>query len=223
MDNTNSRKVMVRNAEGRLVRAVPQKLRAIHQADGSSNVIVKEIDVPALRKPLDEALQGAKIRADWKKPKKSAEKRPSVTSADASLQPLLQSADIEQGLQSSTQAKEGDSGTQSQNTSAPKLVAPGSTSHESIRYALLPGQSVQSLFGEDDGVIPEDVAASSNMISMDQPAQDGEVDASKKLYVRPLPEDASSERTVKLPERVGSRGSASGPQNLVSYGSVNKA
>jgi len=207
MDNTNRTKVLVRNANGRLVRTTTLKTHTLHRAGTSSAVVVKEVDVPTLRKPLGEKQVGSKMRPDWKPKKKKA----SFAEGDSRETPLLaaiESGDVEQGLQV-RQSGELPEDLSLEITPQMARRTPGQTSYDDIRYALIPGQSSHSLFGEDDNIIPEDLAPRSaeasptvlgQSASQTMSLRNLEVDVSKQLQVRPLPEDASAERVVRIPQ-----------------------
>lgn len=184
-------------------------------------MLVKEINVPALREPLGETEAGQKFRPDWKKGKS---KKKVTISFDSPSQPLLGSpeekSDVEAGV---SQYGMGDDGTSVgfspdiDTSSCPgQNRKPGTPSYAQMQYARMPGQSLTSLFGEDDNVVPEDVAtAGKDMITvsaaLDRVAEqrpgllnaNGEenVEAQKQLKLRPLPEDATDERDYRPPRK----------------------
>lgn len=224
VDNTNKTKVLVRNAEGQLVRATALSARTIHVPGTSKTVIVKEINVPALREPLGEAEAGEKIRPDWKKGK--SKKKVGVVS-DSPSQPLLgypqESSDVEAGPSQNGFNSDVESSMEFsphlRSTPPPNNRIPGQSAYlqmQQMQYARMPGQSMTSLFGEDDNVIPEDVASKSKelitvSVVMDEVAErrpipasssgDGNVEAPIQLKLRPLPEDATDERDYKPPRQ----------------------
>lgn len=227
VDNTNKTKVLVRNAEGQLVRATAHATQAIRIPGRNKTVIVKEINVPSLREPLGEAENGEKLRPDWKKPKSN--KKTEVT-FDSPSQPLLgnsqENSDVEAGLSQnaigSDLSMELSPLLRTTSPAKPNNRTPGQSIPEQMQYARMPGQSMTSLFGEDDNVIPEDVAARSHdsvtlSAVLDKAAErrpgaasatgDSSTESPVQLKLRPLPEDASDERDYKRPrQRPGESG-----------------
>lgn len=62
ISNESKDPVLVRGTDGKLVRVTKSRL------PGTKTIVMKEIDVESLKRPLIDALQGRKIRGDWKKP-----------------------------------------------------------------------------------------------------------------------------------------------------------
>lgn len=62
ISNESKDPVLVRGTDGKLVRVTKSRL------PGTNTIVMKEIDVKSLKRPLIESLQGRKIRADWKNP-----------------------------------------------------------------------------------------------------------------------------------------------------------
>lgn len=169
-------------------------------------VLLKEIDVPTLRAPLGEVEKGEKLRPDWKR--STSKRSPQIsdnidypTSSTDRLLGLPAIEDLEKGNASSAgdisrAASSEQLGQRTKSDSTHLLISPHQTGHEDIRYALLPGVSSASLFGEDDPILPEDMAHSSTAKSSETPAE-----RDKQLKVRPLPLNASDERATLIPAR----------------------
>lgn len=242
-DNTNTTQVLVRNSEGLLVRATAQTSKAVHLPGTQTAVVVKEINVPALREPLGEA--GEKLRPDWKR---SKSKKKVKIATDSPSQPLLGNAcgsDLEAGLFL------GDGAGSSSDSRPPLYTASPSRQRRQhvpnaqigMQYARLPGQSMTSLFGEDDNVVPEDVASSSpassgpKMTVADavksspsglggrQSSSELKTELKQTLQLRPLPVNASDERVQKItrrqhPARSKSPGSSPSQTGVHGYGSI---
>lgn len=221
-DNTNNTQVLVRNADGQLVRATAQTSHAFHVPGTQTAVVVKEINVPALREPLGES--GEKMRPDWKKSKSKKKQKSSTNSPAQSLLSSSQYNDVEAGMLLAEMADtSSDARLAQQMTSQPHLRKQAEKNYTGMQYATLPGQSSTSLFGEDDNVIPEDLAFSGadatgsagdswNTVADAlkssaagpagrQASSDSKFEPKQTLKVRPLPDDASDEREVKIPQR----------------------
>lgn len=182
---------------------------------------MKEINVPALREPLREAEAGEKFQPDWKK---GRSKKKVTISLDSPSQPLLgnheESSDVEAGVSQYGTGNAGSSlefspGTQA--SPSPQMnQKPGQPGYAHMQYAIMPGQSMSSLFGEDDNVVPEDVATAGKDVLtvsavMDRVAErkpgplnsNGEenIELQKQLKLRPLPENATDEREYMPPRK----------------------
>lgn len=62
ISNESKDPVLVRGTDGKLVRVTKSRL------PGTNTIVMKEIDVKSLKRPLIDSLKGRKIRADWKQP-----------------------------------------------------------------------------------------------------------------------------------------------------------
>lgn len=251
-DNTNTTKVLVRNSAGHLVRTTAQNTHAVVVPGTSAAVLVKEIDGSCSRSLLGD--KEDKYRTDWKR-QKSKRKLSSPTTTDGAREPLLNNQagnDLETGTicpdrnaHNATPPRS----TEIPSTSPPNLqrsarliaMSPMGTQTQNepyteIQYARMPGMSSLSLLNEDDLILPEDLASSSDLDRrhvlarrLESRVTNGEeVDESprtsmRKLKLRPLPKDASDERVIKIPprNRSGQRNSHHRePRTYSNYGAV---
>lgn len=238
-DNTNTTQVLMRNPEGVLVRSTAQTSRAIHLPGTKTSVIVKEINVPALLKPLDAI--GRKKSSDWKI---SKSKKVKIAMSSPS-QPLLGNAcstDLEAGQFESDGTNTSSDSRPPLYVSSPSRPKSNHANNASMQYAKLPGQSLTSLFGEDDNVVPEDFASPSieevkltvsealksgglNVGRQQSCSEPNRAELKQTLQVRPLPDNASDKRAQQIPSRQRPfhfTGPGPSPQgmDLNSYGSI---
>eukprot|EP00178_Gracilaria_changii_P022477 TRINITY_DN667_c0_g1_i1.p1 TRINITY_DN667_c0_g1~~TRINITY_DN667_c0_g1_i1.p1 ORF type:complete len:615 (+),score=89.46 TRINITY_DN667_c0_g1_i1:7676-9520(+) len=235
IDNTNRAKVLVRDSNGKLVRTTTVSTHTMLLPRGSgSSVVVKEVDVKALRKPLKNS--GEEYPRDWKVPMTKQED--SLISQTMHVEEDVvpeNLPDLEQGFV----APQLSSPIGSQPSERTPLVQDENGTEiagsPDIQYAILPNESSLSMLGEDDNVVPEDILRSNNSGSDSAAALDPsthsvqvvlEKDEKKPLKVRPLPKDATDARAVQIPPRVRptTSGLGAAPSSSVhSYGSIHPA
>lgn len=226
MDNTNRTQVLVRSADGRLIRRVIGPSATIHKGKRGNAVTIKEINVPLLRGPLREAEAGQKIRPDWKLAKQKKTASESQALLKESQDSFQAEEKVSSGANSSTAFAESlvDFGEEMQTpqTSSPKLNDDTPIQIESrlvqMQYVRMPGQSSASLFEEDDNIIPEDIAGhyqtsqdrmAVEPISRGTPKSSNATPSGKRgkgvvnMKLRPLPEDATAERDYRPPRKRG--------------------
>lgn len=250
VDNTSRKHVLVRNGEGHLVRRTVGPSAILHKNKRAKTVFVKDINVPLLREPLGEAKSGEKIRPDWKMAKRVQK---ITTSSKSSLQPLLEDlqTDIDAVIELSPSL--GPSAIPAENLGelnrkslGPPSLTPNDgkptgvqSGHVQMQYVRMPGYSSSSLFGEDDNIIPEDVASRDFQASSSDRTGEAVSDGTPKesrsaacrkramegvhMKLRPLPEDATAERDYMPPRKRTTDAKSAGqiPQlSNRSYGSV---
>lgn len=223
IDNTNKTRVLVRDAEGKLVRTTTTSTRSkVLPGISGSTVVVKEIDVKTLRTPLERS--GEKYRRDWKQQKPKGEGSRSLIPSDGSA------TDIEKGIRSprTPSVGTGPSTSQTRLSDISPLVLSNAigAAGADIQYATLPSQSSRSLFGEDDEFVPEDLVKTASMGLAGNIISVSEEVVPKPVKVRPLPKDASDERAVQIPLRLRpsqSRSTTPSVPTLRSYGSIRPA
>lgn len=87
ISNESKDPVLVRGSDGKLVRMTKSRL------PGTNTIVMKEIDVKSLKRPLIDSLKGRKIRADWKDPSsygsiaQSSEQSPSINEVQTLRRP----------------------------------------------------------------------------------------------------------------------------------------
>lgn len=204
IDNVSRTPVLVRNTEGQLVRAKALSANpAAHPAtpSASESLRIKEIDVHALRAPLQRnpSRDGREVTAA------------SLASDQNANNASMSFSDFRKRL--SSDAKGDDrSEINPDGTSAAKTIAMDNTMSRGQSGPLLrsppksaevstAGRSMMSLLGDDDNILPEDLAHAQKMSKKVFTPR-----ATDKVKVRPLPLDASSERE-EIPTRLRGRGS----------------
>lgn len=240
IDNVSRTPVLVRNTEGHLVRAKALSANPPARSDmpsASESLRIKEIDVHALRAPLQRnpSTDGKTISArNFELPQSTNANDGSVSISDFANR---LSSDAKGGDQSAF-----DSGDH-QNASNSGEIAPDPSSNladdslnrahsgplfrsSSIKPAesSTAGRSMMSLLGDDDNILPEDLARAQKLNKKVFSPR-----ASDRVKVRPLPLDASAER-AEIPQRLRLRSNkrsetdettlASTPTLRLSYGSI---
>lgn len=185
----------------------------------SAAVFVKEIDVHGLRAPLQESITKDAIPSDWKKAKlrKRTSLQPHLSDSASVSDPLLRFP-FPENRGNDNSEKEGVYDkvsplvkSRGAPVSPPRVSEPlPDNDHPEIQYARMANQSSLSLFGEDDSIMPEDMASldahpvippKSMRFGMGGYETGEDSDSRPTLKVRPLPTDATDERVVQLPPR----------------------
>lgn len=245
-DNTFTTKVLVRSPDGNLVRASAISSKTVHVPGTSTAMVVKEIEVPALKEPLSAGVSSERIQGDLKKQKT---RRKLKTLTDSPTQPLLgpgctsdndsgySQVDLEGGLR--------DSPSVSRRMSITRGGGRAGASRRNMQYARIPSMSSNSImFGEDDTHIPEDFCphyGDSLSLTVSEAIENVRAETGTRpssgtcevasetksqLKMRPLPEHASDEREVEIPrQRAGMKktpdnSSLMTAMNSISYGSI---
>lgn len=226
IDNVSRTPVLVRNTEGQLVRAKALSANpTAHPAtpSASESLRIKEIDVRALRAPLQRnpSRDGKGVTAASLAPQNANTTSMSFSDFQNRLSSDAKEDDqsgINPGGASAAKTSSVDS-TMSAAQSGPLLRSPAKSAEVSTA-----GRSMMSLLGDDDNILPEDLAQAQKMSKKVFTPR-----ATDKVKVRPLPLDASSERE-EIPARLRRRGSkkamneatpATTPVPKQGYGSIN--
>lgn len=243
-DNTNKTKVLVRGADGMLMRATTvanQRSPSMNKASTSDRTLrMREIDVPALRAPLTEGLL-VKPSGDVRLAIPIENGMNSASTSMPSLERELESNPGSGSKDGWTDINTGDRYAESrvllrqsvdnvtgenQNKVPIKQIGPFGPVFGGIAR-----RSMMSLLGDEDNVMPEDVATAEThrgtATAPHTPTRAGKEcsrEGKIKMVMRPLPSNASSER-AEIPVRLRRKESkrAETPrkrENNPSYGST---
>lgn len=199
IDNVSRMPVLVRNADGQLVRAktlVNNAQSSLNQTPSKSESLhVKEIDVHALRAPLNHKASTTSTTStmDVAVVVSSGAEEPQYASMSS---PDMQ-GDIAKNEWDNPEAGDSEGRDVAQRSSADNVGV--SSKRPNTGNPASSTRSMMSLLGDDDNVLPEDVAHAHRLrMSVRSPKN------TEKVKVRPLPLDASSERG-EMPERLRRR------------------
>lgn len=228
VDNTNKMKVLVRNADGQLVRATALTASPLNPKSALNRSLrLLEIDVPALRAPLT-ADMAAMSTDDIQISMGDANMRPPSSSEPALDRDYL--SDMEQMAYRKEGADPSERLVIVKRDAGDGLSADINMLTQKGRLGPLLGgvhrRSMMSLLGDEDNVLPEDVFAAERAGRYNTPAAisanessellltptadaggaeamgpDASRDGIVKVQMRPLPNDASDER-LAVPTRL---------------------
>lgn len=215
-DNTNQTKVLMRNSDGQMVRAsgFSGQTTDIDELK-DDNMRMREIDVPALRAPLSEGLllqqngnirRAIALRGNLRSPSTSEPMLDHALLSDSELDKKGEWTDVETGEnynESTVLLRDSmDTITNDSEGAATKSLV-NRASRLGPLLGGVPRRSMMSLLGDDDNIVPEDNIIVDNQASPRTPKIQKENtprDNKVQMVVRPLPNDASSER-AEIPSR----------------------